>query len=649
MSVQFGKCNFDGKNVGIHEFDEVRDLLAPFGPDGQGQFCKDNFGVHYRALHTTKESSGENQPHVSRAGLVITWDGRLDNRRELIEKFGGEISPDSMDPEIVAAGYERWGADILRELTGDWALSLWNAQDQSLLLAKDFVGTRHLYYFVDKDEVTWCTILDPLVLLRRHPFKLEMQYVAGWLSFFPATHLTPYVGVRAVPPSCFIRFTRGSEKLSKYWDFNPSRQIRYLTDKEYEEHFRSVFKESVRRRLRSNLPIIAELSGGMDSSSIVCMADEIARCETSPGQGIETVSYYDDSEPNCDDRIYFTLMEQKRGQKGCHIKLSAHRAILGSDNCGLFAPVPGVTHDSDDMQRFAALITSTGSRALLSGFGGDEVTGGVPTPVPELADLLVRARLHTLACQLKRWALQERKPWIYLFLEAIQEFLPEGIVASPQSNLPPAWLQHDFAEQHSSALLPDRKKARIFGPLPSFQTNLKILEILRRQLECSAPERPPTCEKRYPYLDRDLLEFLFFIPREQLVRPGQRRSLMRRALVGIVPEEILWRRRKAFVVRGPMSEIANRWTDVLDFSQNLLTSALGIIDKARFLKTLDSVRVGRQVAMVPLLRAFAMEQWLRNPQVLKCLDLPDTAGMALFSSGSHELWQRHRCPGIDLS
>jgi asparagine synthase (glutamine-hydrolysing) len=161
--------------------------------------------------------------------------------------------------------------------------------------------------------------------------------------------------------------------------------------------------------------------------------------------------------------------------------------------------------------------------------------------------------------------------------------------------------------------------------------SLKVQEILRRQLGCSPPECSSLCEKRYPYLDRDLLEFLFAIPREQLVRPGQRRSLMRRALVGIVPGEVLDRRRKAFVVRGPIHRIANHRSEILEFSRKSMMAALGIVDEDKFLRTLDAVRAGYEVAIIPLLRAFALEQWLRNSEVRQCLVIGDARETGLIS------------------
>lgn len=617
MSVQFGKCHFDGKPVDPKDLDQVRPVLAPYGPDGEGYICQDNFAILYRAFPTTKESRGEAQPHIAPSGFVLTWDGRLDNREELIGQLRGPLTSASTDLEIVAAAYDQYGTDAFARLIGDWALSVWNPKDRSLILAKDFVGTRHLYYALEKDQVTWCSILDPLVLFAGRSFELAEEYIAGWLAFFPAAHLTPYIGIHSVPPSSFVCLVRAAQTVSKYWDFDPARRIRYRTDAEYEEHFRVAFSESVRRRLRSCAPVLAELSGGMDSSSIVCLADSLRGGETAQ---LDTVSYWDESEPNCDDRAYFTRIEEKRRQTGCHIRLSIQESLALNCENKSFMAIPGIDCPADGIKQLAGCISSGGSRVMLSGFGGDEALGGVPTPLPELADLLAQGRIRALARQLRTWALSLRKPWLHLFVETVREFLPVSLVSIPEPSRPVPWLYPDFANRYRSALMPYRSRTRLFGALPSFQEHLKILDVLRRQLACTGIEPLALCERRYPYLDRDLLEFLFAIPAEQLVRPGQRRSLMRRALLGIVPAEIVNRRRKAFVAHGPLAAITYHYPEFLEFSQHMLSSSLQIVNAARLRSALQRASSGQQVAIVPLLRMLALEQWLRNLKAHKCLD-----------------------------
>jgi asparagine synthase (glutamine-hydrolysing) len=622
MSVQFGRWNFEGQPPSPEYIEKVGAALAPYGPDSSESYSEGGVTVLYRAFHTTKESHREKQPQISSSGALITWDGRLDNRAELIRELRDVLAFDSTDVDIVAAAYEKCGAECFAKLIGDWALSIWNPPNRSLILAKDPIGTRHLYYSLDKDQVTWSTILDPLVRFAGKAFSLNEEYVAGWLSMFPAVELTPCIGIHSVPPSSFVLLRSGRHTVTSYWNLDSQRKVRYSTDAEYEEHFRSVFAKAVHRKLRSDRPVLAELSGGRDSSSIVCMADTIVARGAADISALDTISYYDDSEPNWNERPYFNRVEKKRGRTGYHVnvgaqdpdRLAAQPPPEESSN-GRFVPTPG--YDGRSSPQVRACLISQGNRVVLSGVGGDEVMGGVPTPVPELADLIARAHFGALAHHLKVWALEKRKPWFHLFWEAVRGFFPPALVSVPKYMHPVPWLQSSFVKRHRSALTGYPSRMKLFGPLPSFQENVSTLEALRRQLARTALPFAPPFEKRYPYLDRDLLEFTFAIPREQVVRPNQRRSLMRRALVGIVPDEILNRKTKAFVARSPMLAISDHWAHYAQMTQNMISGSLGIVDAERISETLQKVRRGEEVPMVILKRTLCLEEWLKGLRVLE--------------------------------
>jgi len=609
MSVQFGKWNFDGKPVDPKELDEIRPVLAPYGPDGEGSICKNNLAILYRAFHTTRESYREHQPYVLPSGSILTWDGRLDNRDELIERLGGELNMEATDLEIVGAAYERWNTDGFPALNGDWALSIWDPRQHSIILAKDFVGTRHLYYSIENDRVKWSTILDPLVLFAGHSFRLEEEYIAGWLGFFPATHLTPYAGIHSVPPACFVRLRQGGERTSKYWDFDPGKKIRYPTDAEYEEHFRQTFRESVRRRLRSDCPILAELSGGMDSSSMVCMADSIAGPSAAIPR-VDTLSYYDDSEPNWNERPYLSTILEKRGRPACCVDLGKTRPRLFPDDGNRAAILPsGNGLPAEITDQICRWIAEHGNRVVLSGLGGDELLGGVPTPLPEIADLLASWNLRELVLKLQTWALAQRQPLLHLLLDAARTFLPS---CSAMTSIPhQIGLRSQWIRRHRSALTGYERRLTIWGALPSFQDNLKSLETLRRQFS-TIQLSTPLSEKRYPYLDRDLVEFLLAIPREQVVRPHQRRSLMRRALISIVPSDVLNRKRKAFITRRNFEVIREGWQDIEDLLWDLQLEKLGAVDARRFREMLEQAKRGDAVPLLPLIRMLALESWLRQ-------------------------------------
>ncbi len=638
MSAQFGRWNHDGAPVDAGYLQKATAAISPYGPDGEGSYTKHNVAIVYRAFHTTKESRRETQPYTTASGVIITWDGRLDNRAELIGTLGELLTADATDLSIVAAAYDTWGTDCFSRLMGDWTLSIWNPGERSLVLAKDPIGTRHLYYSFERDQVTWSTILDPLVLFSGKSLQLDEEYIAGWLSFFPAAHLTPYAEIHSVPPSCFVLLSPGNCSIKKYWDFDPGKRILYPTDGEYEEHFRAVFSQAVRRRLRSDSPILAELSGGMDSSSIVCMADIILAGGVSEAPRLDTVSYFDDSEPNWNERPYFTKVEEKRGRTGCHIDVSKREPFNFESDGQHFAATPGSGASPTEVsKKYANCLSSNGNRVVLSGIGGDEVMGGVPTPNPEFENLLAKFRFKTLAHQLKVWALDKRRPWFHLFFEATRAFFPPALVGVPKYRRPAPWLKSGFVKRNRAALQGYEHRLRVFGPLPSFQENLSTLAMLQRQLACSGPSLYPPYEKCYPYLDRSLLEFIYAIPREQLVRPGQRRSLMRRALVGIVPGELLYRRRKAFVSRGPMAVISEEWPSVIQVSSQMQSAALGIVDSRRFADALQRARHGQEIPVVFLMRAFGIELWLRN---LECSGIKQRLSTA--SEGRPQVFARRQ-------
>lgn len=164
MSVQFGKWNLEGQPPAADYMEKVSAAIRPYGPDSKEEFSDSKVKILCCAFHTTKESLRETQPYICPSGAVVTYDGRLDNRSELIGQLQGTLNVSSTDVALIAAAYERWGNSCFGMLIGDWAISIWNPMERSLVLAKDPIGTRHLYYLIDQSEITWSTILDPLVL-----------------------------------------------------------------------------------------------------------------------------------------------------------------------------------------------------------------------------------------------------------------------------------------------------------------------------------------------------------------------------------------------------------------------------------------------------------------------------------------------------
>lgn len=628
MSVQYGRWNFDGRLLGLDNLEKISALLAAYGPDSNETYSASGVKILYRAFHTTKESHVETQPSISRSGAVITWDGRLDNRSELVSQLIDSVCVTSTDVDIVTAAYNKWDTNCLARLIGDWALSVWNPIDRSLILAKDPIGTRHLYYILEKDNVSWCTILDPLVLFAGKSFAISEEYIAGYFVHLAATHLTPYVGIHAVPPSSFVLVRPGKITTTTYWDFDPGKRIRYRTDAEYEEHFRMALAAAVRRRLRADRPILAELSGGMDSSSIVCVADLMIAQGEPDIQCLDTISYYDDSDPSMNERPYVTKVEQRLGRTGYHIDLGARRQL---ERAEVRSPKPFVVEFESDrlaatpdfdpswwpeiFDEYAGYMKSRQYRVTLSGIAAEAPTGGyVPTPTIEFQNLLARARLFRLARQLPAWAQKMGKPPLPLLWEALRGFFAHSLASpwAPKAICPAPWFQADFVERNQAALSWYPSKLKLFGALPSFQNQVYLLNHFQRCLAYCSPRPELLREIRYPYLDRDLLEFACAIPQEQMVGVGKRRFLMKRALAGIVPDELLNRKRRELAVQTTEGDISTEWPSLAEMGNQLLSGSLGIVDSNLFLKALEKARRKEDISLKSLKRTIFLEYWLRH-------------------------------------
>jgi len=608
MSVQFGRWSFHTKPLEPNQLKRVDDVLAPYGPDGASSYSQGELQILYRAFYTTPECNRVMQPFVTKSEAIVTWDGRLDNREDLLRSTDSGLATSSPDISIVAAAYEKWGTSCLEKLLGDWAISIFEPVNHSLTLAKDPVGVRHLYYSLENDHVHWCTLLEPLLLLADRVLILSEEYIAAWLTFFPDVHLTPYVGICSVPPSSSVTIQSGMASVKRYWDFDPKRTVRLQSDTEYEEQFRSVFSDAVHRRLRSAGPIVAELSGGMDSTSIVCVADKLLS-KAATGR-IDTISFYDDSEPNWNERPFFLQVESQRTHPGHHINASPQADyVFGYEETGIPSTPAFHARPTEAAREYALCLRSQESRVVLSGVGGDEVMGGVPTPEAEIQDLLVAGHFALLGKQLKAWALAQRKPLFHLLFFSLPEFFPIPLLAGRQLVVP--WLTRQFASRFHEALAGYEYPLKPLGPRPSFQKNISTLDTVRRQLAASALPCEPCYEKRYPYLDRTLLEFIFALPRQQLVRPGERRSLMRRALRGLVPPEVLERKRKGYSARSTAMALYTQWRRAMQPGQILITSALGIVDQAVLSQAVEDLQTGHDVSLIPLLRTLSMEMWLR--------------------------------------
>ena len=185
------------------------------------------------------------------------------------------------------------------------------------------------------------------------------------------------------------------------------------------------------------------------------------------------------------------------------------------------------------------------------------------------------------------------------------------------------WIRKDFAKRTRLAIR-QIDIAEHFGLwLPTRRSYIAGVLVMANNLAKHAPSDSAALEEaRYPFLDQDLIEFVLSIPADQMLRPGERRSLMRRSLAGIVPQEILSRRTKQVGARTPMLVLEKYWDELQNIYQTSLSSRLGYIHEAQLLKTICDARAGKSISMVRVLWTISLEYWLRDLAARGLLDLP---------------------------
>jgi asparagine synthase (glutamine-hydrolysing) len=608
MSILWGTLKPRGTSVREAELRAASALTAQYATGDIRVHVQEHIGMGFQLNATNARTLLEQGPVCDPAGNIVCFDGRLDNFRELADMLELDDT-EASDSSIVLAAFLRWKEECFARFTGDWALALWSNRDKRLFLARDHAGARTLYLHQGEDEIRWSTYLDTL-LATGEEHRLSETYAAAYLSCHPVQQKTPYEGIAGILPGHYVVACEGSVHQRPHWSPLVRTTIRYKRDKEYDEQFLSVFEQAVVRRTGPGAPVLAQLSGGMDSTAIVCMSDRIrGRAEA---ELLDTLSFYDDSETSLNERAYFTITEARRGKTGIHINTAFSERTFDppftSEGSYL---LPGAdSHSIVQERRLVDCAWKKGYRSVLSGIGGDEVLGGIPTPYPELAGYLVSGNLTRLSQQSLDWCLTDRSPLVFSLCETLRFTYQLYASRTPWSKPIPPWLSPTL--RGLAVETRDGGVARLtrLGASPHQVDNalswVQIMETLPH-LQPLLLFRP---EYRYPMLDKDLISFLFSIPREQLVKPGRRRAMMRRALRDIVPNEILERRRKAFQLRAPLSALEGAQAKLNRLWDSSLLAQQGFIDANALRDAFTRCVNGDSQWTQAILKTIAYELWL---------------------------------------
>ena len=304
MSAIAGILYTDDHQVERADLERMVATMAHRGVDGCGYWQTGEVGFGHRMFRTTPESLFETLPFVDEvAQLAITADARLDNRAELSAALGCTADGVS-DSQLILLAYARWSEQCVDHLLGDFAFVVWDARRRQLFCARDHFGIRPFYYHYGPHAFHFASEVKALRCLDAVPSILNETRIAEYLvMLFDDVAATFYQGIYRLPPAHTLVIDRQGMRVRQYWSLDPSYELRLKSDAEYAEVFRATFAEAIRCRLRSAFPVGSALSGGMDSSSITCMARQLLR-EEGQQRRLHTFSGTYESVPVCDEQRY---------------------------------------------------------------------------------------------------------------------------------------------------------------------------------------------------------------------------------------------------------------------------------------------------------------------------------------------------------
>src|SRR5579883_719434 len=320
MCILLGILEDPGELASEPELRALSLITERYATGAAAFYVDGRLGMGLQPYLTHQRSGMDSAVRADGFGNVVSLDGRLDNHSELAGLLGLDDSA-APDSEIILTAFRHWGTECFSRFTGDWAIVLWSESSESFYLARDHAGTRTLYFRTDARTVQWATHLDTFIASAEMP-KLSEAYVAAYLGGIHIRDLTPYENVYAVPPAHYIRWKRGTLTSCAHWSPLEIDELTCATDEEYEERFLDLFEQSVERRSGEGDKVLAELSGGMDSTGIVCLSDRLRRSRNSGAALLDTVSYFDDGEDSLDERKYFSITESARGKVGTHLEMA---------------------------------------------------------------------------------------------------------------------------------------------------------------------------------------------------------------------------------------------------------------------------------------------------------------------------------------
>lgn len=558
MSGIAGIIHFDGRPAERAVIEAMTSAMAYRGPDGISHYVCGNVALGHCMFCTTPESLEETQPLTNEdESVVLVMDGRVDNWEELrmaLLSEGARLRTRS-DAELVLRAYERWGEGSVSRIDGDFALVIWDERLRRAFCARDRLGNKPFNYHWDGRTLIFASDVNAIVSMPGIDADLNEGMLAEYLGFeFLSRDETFWKGIHRLVASHHMAVTRTALRIERYWAPDQHTDLLYKNEREYVDHYRNLLEDVVRRLARSQATVACEVSGGLDSSAIFAVAENLRQKQRLPAPGLEgyTLDFSFDADAN--------ELEYSRAV-GIHLSKPIHEVAPTQmplswyrDCARRSGEVPSTPTNANSLG-LQAKASAQGCRVMLHGLGGDEwLEGGRKYYADAMAarrwgELLkiVRADAAIVGLNTSLW---------WAFRHGLVELLPEtfkqrlrSLRASDATTFDKqAWLTPDLQnvlrerrERYNSSM-PLRGRRREHRRQSYFLYH-PYLALVRDLVERQASSMG--IEARGPFFNSELIQFSFSVPERYRLRGHMNKYLHRTALSGLLPDAVLMRTTKA--------------------------------------------------------------------------------------------------------
>ena len=558
MSTIFGIFNRNGEDISGEAFSSWRNAMDYWEPDATGSWVRDAVGLGHLMLWNTPESKLDSVPRLlddESNPVVITADVRLDNRSELVRdlsdqpQLAGRETDTITDTELLLAAYQQWGVDSPGKLLGDFAFVIWDGRKQCLFCARDHVGIKQFYFHLSDTRFVFANDLKGLMQHPGIPTRINDEAVANFLthSQLVSNTLTFFVHAQKLPPAHTLLIKGAAVQKKCYWRAEDAPGVHLPDTPAYAARLGELFEQAVHARVRSAYPVTSHLSGGLDSSCIAVIA---ARKLAEKGEQLRSCNWV--HSPTEDD-------------DASHMEWSNSKAIAAAED---------IDHDyvdineSDIFQQISKhsiaygdsaiffneyvlsdAVSGSGSRTILSGWGGDELA--TYHGQSYYSDLFLRGRVWKVFSEIRSKVSKKDKHGLKNVLGAfyhkvILPMTPRSLYGKMPKNQCTEPVFPFVSKSFMPMIEKQMKKPAVLSMQPQTTIRGHMLAFWNHgHLGCraeswAASAIPKRLEYRYPLLDKRIIEFVLGVPPEHFVNDGVGRYLFRLSAEGMLPGDILW-------------------------------------------------------------------------------------------------------------